>query len=148
MPFICIYIHFVWTTKNREPFLMTPDKRREVWKHIRQYGHAQGIHVDFVGGWIDHCHCLVSMKATQSTDSIMQLLKGESARFINQQMITDNGFGWQDGYYAATVPFGRVNQVREYIKHQETHHQGVDLISEYELLLREMGFQSVALDFR
>jgi putative transposase len=36
MPFVKIYIHFVWSTKNRTPFLNSADLRKEVWKHIKE----------------------------------------------------------------------------------------------------------------
>ena len=143
MPFICIYIHFVWTTKNRIPFLNSASKRMEVWKHIRQYAFDHGIHADFVGGYEDHCHCLVSLKNNQSPDMIMQLLKGESTRFVNRSSLSEIGFDWQDGYYAAAVQFDRVNQVRDYIKNQEAHHCNQSFTDEYDELLRKSGFQKV-----
>ena len=146
MPFICIYIHFVWTTKNRIPFLNTPALRLEVWKHIRKYALDQGIHVDFVGGYEDHCHCLVSLNNNQSPDMIMQLLKGESARFVNRSTLSEIGFDWQDGYYAAAVQFERVDLVREYIKNQETHHREHSFTDEYEQLLRKSGFKKIEMD--
>jgi putative transposase len=119
MPFICIYIHFVWTTKHRIPFLESASVRRELWRHIRLNGNEKGIHVDHVGGWIDHCHCLVSLKSTQSLDKIMQLLKGESSHFASHNLLQETGFAWQDGYYAAAVQFERVQQVRRYIQNQK-----------------------------
>ena len=122
MPFICIYVHFVWTTKYRIPLLHSSSLRRELWRHIRLNGNEKGIHVDHVGGWVDHCHCLVSMNAKQSIESIMHLLKGESSRFANQNLLPDSGFAWQDGYYAAAVQFERVQHVRRYIQNQEDHH--------------------------
>ncbi len=36
MPFIKVYIHFVWSTKNREAFLSSKEIRRKVWQHIRE----------------------------------------------------------------------------------------------------------------
>ncbi len=79
---------------------------------------------------------------------VMQLIKGESARFVNGTSMSDIGFAWQDGYYAAAVQFDRVNQVREYIKNQETHHSKQTFTDEYEMLLRKNGFQKIEeLDF-
>ena len=141
MPFICVYIHLVWTTKNRHPFLSSASVRRELWKHIRLNGRKHGIHVDHVGGWIDHCHCLISLNSHQSLEVILQLLKGESSNFVNQNLLLDAGFQWQQGYYAAAVEFERVPQVRKYIQNQEKHHEGQDFTEEYEAMLKQMGFQ-------
>ncbi len=130
------------------PFLDSVSKRLELWKHIRQHGLENEIHVDFVGGWIDHCHCLVSLKSNQSPEFVMKMLKGESSRFVNRDHLGAEGFGWQDGYYAAAVQFDRINQVREYIKNQESHHGKQSFTDEYEALLLKSGFQKVGdLDF-
>ncbi|HEY5823116.1 MAG TPA: transposase [Cyclobacteriaceae bacterium] len=61
MPFIKVYIHFVWSTKNRKPFLETRELREKVWKHIHENGKNKGVFIDFVNGYSDHCHCLVSL---------------------------------------------------------------------------------------
>lgn len=36
MPFIKVYIHFVWSTKNRVPYLDSKELRLKVWNHIRE----------------------------------------------------------------------------------------------------------------
>ena len=87
MSFIKVYIHFVWSTKNRVPFLETKELRQKVWKHIKENGEEKGIHIDFVNGYSDHCHCLVSLGSDQTIQKLMQLIKGESSFWINQQRI-------------------------------------------------------------
>ena len=37
MPYLKVYIHFVWATKNRIPYLVTPALRLKVWWHILKY---------------------------------------------------------------------------------------------------------------
>jgi REP element-mobilizing transposase RayT len=61
MPFIKVYIHFVWSTKNRIQFLDTKELRQLVWNHIRKNAKKKGIHIDFINGYSDHCHCLISL---------------------------------------------------------------------------------------
>lgn len=65
MPFVKVYIHFVWSTKNWVPFLNTKELRIIVWNHIRENAKPKGIFVDFVNGYSDHCHCLVSFGVDQ-----------------------------------------------------------------------------------
>lgn len=36
MSFIKVYVHFVWSTKNREHFLASTEIRKIVWQHIRE----------------------------------------------------------------------------------------------------------------
>ncbi|MFN5842168.1 MAG: transposase, partial [Bacteroidota bacterium] len=66
MPHIKIYIHFVFTTKNRFPFLNTPEIRQQVWKHIIENSIKKNIFIDQVGGYAEHCHCLVSLGSNQT----------------------------------------------------------------------------------
>lgn len=79
MPFTKVYIHFVWSTKNRKPFLATPEIRQLMWNHIRENAKEKGIHIDFINGYSDHCHCLVSLGVDQTIQKVMQLIKGESS---------------------------------------------------------------------
>lgn len=79
MSYLKIYIHFVWTTKNRIPYLNTLKSRQIFWNLIKESAKEKGIHIDFINGYDDHCHCLVSLGPSQSIEKIMQLIKGESS---------------------------------------------------------------------
>ncbi len=78
MSFTKIWIHLVWATKKREPVLLKPI-RRKLFRHIWENGREKNIHIDFVNGYIDHVHVLLSLEANQSISKIAQLIKGESA---------------------------------------------------------------------
>jgi len=60
MGHIKVYVHFVWTTKDREPILHKKI-RDSVFSHIRDNARAKGIFIDFIGGYLDHVHCLISL---------------------------------------------------------------------------------------
>jgi putative transposase len=139
MPFIKIWIHLVWATKKRAP-LLTKEIRQQVCKHIRENGLAKGIHVDFVNGHIDHVHCLISINTDQAIAKILQLLKGESAFWINKNNLCKDPFEWQDEYFAVSVSESGVNAVREYIKNQETHHAKKTFQQEYDEFMIKYGF--------
>ena len=140
MSFIKVYIHFVWSTKNREQFLDTPLLRSEVWKHIFVNGHEKGIAVDFVNGYSDHCHCLVSMNAEQTLAQIAQLLKRESSFWINKNELTERKFAWQKEFYAVSVSESMLEKVRNYLKNQEEHHKEKSFDQEEQELIRKFGF--------
>ena len=108
MPFVKVYIHFVWSSKNRYPFLSTFEMRQKVWQHIKENSIKKGIYIDFVNGHSEHCHCLVSLGVNQTIEKVAQLIKGESSFWINQQVEFQLGFnskkfGWQDEYFAVAV---------------------------------------------
>ena len=76
MPFVKVYIHFVWSTKNRVHTLNSLDLRQTVWKHIRENAKKKDIFIDFVNGHAEHCHCLISLGVDQTIEKVMQLIKG------------------------------------------------------------------------
>jgi putative transposase len=79
MPYINVYIHFVWCTKNREPYLESPETRKSLWEHMKENALKKNIFVDCINGYKEHCHCIISLKHDQTMSKIMQLLKGESS---------------------------------------------------------------------
>ena len=140
MPHIQVWIHYVWSTKNREPFLNS-NVRPDIIEHIRQNADKKRIHLDFINGYVDHLHGLVSPNPGQPIKEIAQLLKGESSRWINKNKICQGYFGWQDEYFAASVSPPDVPAVRRYIANQEQHHKKVSFESEFKYLLQRAGFE-------
>jgi len=141
MPFLNIYIHFVWGTKNRVPHLNSKELRMKVWKHIRENAKTKGIFIDHINGYNDHCHCLISLGADQNVQKIMQLIKGESSFWINKNKLTKEKFEWQDEYFAVSVSESGINQVRKYIQNQELHHQKKTFQEEYDEFISKYGFK-------
>jgi putative transposase len=141
MPHISVYIHFVWSTKNREPYLKTKQIRETMWQHILTNGREKEIFIDFVNGHNDHCHCLVSLGAEQTISKIMQMIKGESAYWFNKQNIIDNKLEWQDEFFAVSVSESQLNKVRNYIKNQEEHHKTKTFRDEYDEFITKFGFK-------
>ncbi len=141
MPFVKVYIHFVWSTKNRVPYLSTPELRIAMWKHIRENAKKKDIFIDFINGYSDHCHCLVSLGENQTMRNIMQLIKGESSYWINKQNLLKEKFEWQDEYYAISVSESMVDTVRNYIKNQEKHHALKTWEEEHNELIEKYGFE-------
>ncbi|QQS51775.1 MAG: IS200/IS605 family transposase [Bacteroidota bacterium] len=140
MPYIKLYIHFVWSTKNRYPFLNTPDLRRKVWNHIQENASEKGVFIDFIGGYSDHCHCLVSLGTDQTIQNVMQLIKGESSFWINKQQLCEVQFAWQNDYFAVSVSESLLEKTREYIKNQEVHHKNKSFDEEYKDFVLKHGF--------
>jgi REP element-mobilizing transposase RayT len=132
MSYLKIWIHLVWTTKNREPFLQTHEIRQKVFQHIRENAQKKGIYVDFINGYRDHVHCLISLGSGQTIDKIVMLLKGESSFWVNKNIFSHNKFEWQSDYFALSVSESVLVRTRNYIKNQEAHHAKKDFEFEYQ----------------
>jgi putative transposase len=144
MPFIKVYIHLVWSTKNRIAYLDSVELRRKVWQHIRDNAKEKGIYIDFINGYSDHCHCLISLGVDQNIQKVIQLLKGESSFWINKNKLTKEKFEWQDEYFAVSVSESIIDKVRDYIKNQEIHHAKKTFQEEYEEFILKYSFQKIS----
>ena len=140
MPFIKVWIHFVWSVKNRQP-LLTDEIRQNVFQHIRENARSKEIHIDFINGYVDHVHCLISLGSDQTVEKIMQLIKGESSFWINKNQLCKTKFEWQDEYFAVSVSEAFVEKVRGYIAKQEEHHRKQSFDDEFKDFMKRAGFQ-------
>ena len=139
MQFVNVWIHFVWSTKNRQSFL-NDEIRPKVFQHIRENAQLKGIYIDFINGYIDHVHCLISLGIDQTLEKIMQLIKGESSFWINKNRLCETKFEWQDEYFAVGVCESMLENARKYIANQETHHRTKSFDDEFEDFLKRAGF--------
>ena len=142
MAYIRVWLHCVWGTKKRYPYL-TDAIRSTVIDHIKANAKEKSIFIDCINGHLDHLHCLISMTTTQSIAEIMQNMKGESSFWINKQGITKQKFQWADEYYVVSVSESQVAKVREYIRHQQDHHRKQTWSEECETFLKVYGFSQM-----
>lgn len=139
MAFIKIWIHFVWTTKKRQP-LLTKSVKNKVISHIKENAMKKDIYIDTINGGNEHLHALISLGAKQSISDIAQLIKGESSFWINKEKLVKGKFEWQDKYFAISVSESMIPNVRNYIKTQEEHHRVKSFSEEYEQFISKYEF--------
>ncbi len=142
MSFIKIYVHYIWSTKNRIP-LLSDDIRDKVFKHIRENAQNKNIFIDFLNGYTNHVHCLISLNDDLSISKIAQLIKGESSYWINKNKLTFERFEWQDEYMAVGIGDDKIKIVRGYIANQEEHHKKYTFQQEYDKFIERYGFDIV-----
>jgi putative transposase len=139
MSFIKIYVHTVWTTKDRYPYFTEGIKDKMI-NHIFENAASKNIFIDQINGYKEHIHCLLSINADQNIAGIVQLLKGESSFWLNKQNIINHKFSWQDEYFAVSIGESQIELVRNYIKNQEKHHQKKSFQQEYEEFIANYKF--------
>ena len=91
MSYVRIWIHCVWGTKNRIPFL-NKENIIEVIAHIKENAKEKGVCLDFINGHKEHIHCTISLNADQTLAKTIQLIKGESSFWINKNKLTQSKF--------------------------------------------------------
>jgi REP element-mobilizing transposase RayT len=141
MPYVRVWIHFVWSVKNRQPILK--DEFRELlFEHIRQNARIKDIYLDRVNGYYEHVHCLISLGSDQTIEKVAQLIKGESSFWLNNKSgFKTSKLEWQDEYFAVSVSESMLDTVRAYIDNQAIHHQKKTFAEEYEEFMKKYGFK-------
>ena len=143
MSWVRVYIHMVFSTKNREPFLNSSSLRKSVFQHFKQNASEKGIWLDCVNGYQEHTHCLISLGKEQTISKVAQLIKGESSFWINKNKLTKQKFNWQDDFWAVGVSESHLKAVRNYIYEQETHHKTVPFSQEVDTFMKKHGWQLI-----
>ena len=95
MPYVRIWLHCVWGTKKRIPFLSV-DNKWDILNHIKENAKIKGIYIDFINGHKEHIHCIISLKADETLSKTIQLIKGESSFWINKNGLLKSKFEWAD----------------------------------------------------
>ena len=122
MSWVRIWVHLVFTTKNRERIILK-DFRNCIYDHIKENAGEKKIWLDTINGYLEHIHCLISLDREYSISKVSQLIKGESSFWINKNNILRNKFSWQDDYWAVSVSESHLDAVGNYIHNQEEHHR-------------------------
>jgi len=135
-----IYLHVVFAVKRRQPVLLD-NKRSLLLRHIEDQAAARHIELKAINGYEDHLHMLIRIRETQSIASVMQLIKGESARWANLQELFQQKLTWATGYYARSIDPRNVRQVMGYIAGQPAKHgQALEWLQGY---LQSIQLQSL-----
>ena len=87
-----VWVHVVWATLERRPLLFNTAARK-VSVHLTEYAGKKGIYVKINYVNPDHVHALVDLPTSLSIEEMMQLFKGESSHWINQNGLVPGKFG-------------------------------------------------------
>ncbi|MFI5221519.1 MAG: IS200/IS605 family transposase [Bacteroidia bacterium] len=146
MSWVRVYIHMVFTTKTREPFLNSSAIRKKAFQHIKQNATEKTIRLDCINGYQEHAHCLISLGKEQSISKVAQLIKGESSFWINQNNLTESKFIWQDDFGAVGVSESHIERVRKYIHNQEAHHTKITFTKEVDGFMNKYNWTLIKGD--
>jgi REP element-mobilizing transposase RayT len=136
-----IYLHIVFSTKNRKPFLTDKTRRGQCHAYLAGTCHNRGSPSLIVGGTEDHVHILCMLSRQESVAVLVRELKRESSKAIKQKCPGLREFYWQSGYGAFSVSPAHVEILKKYIVDQEAHHRKQSFQDEYRRLLRKYGLE-------
>ena len=138
--FTKIWIHAIWATKERKPFIADAIEH-DVHQYLTTQLIEQGCPVRIINGMPDHVHCLFLLNPAKAIAQVIKQIKGSSSRYINQNDLILEKFAWQTGYAAYSVSESGVEKVFQYIKNQKQHHQKKSFQREHNNFLKLYGLE-------
>ena len=132
-----VHIHLIFSTKNRTPFLVDAEFRKEMHAYLASIMKAHGSPAQIVGGTADHVHILCALSRSATVAKVIGEAKRNSSKWIKTKGGDLELFQWQNGYGAFSVSFSKITEVREYISDQMNHHKRMSFQEEYRLFLRK-----------
>jgi putative transposase len=135
-----IHIQTVFAVKNRAS-LITPAWKHELYKYITAIIQNNGHKLLSINGVADHIHILFGMRPDQALSDLMQHVKQDSSKWINQRGFVRGRFSWQEGYGAFSYSKRDVPHVIAYIENQEAHHRKLTLQEEYVEFLKDFEIE-------
>lgn len=118
-----IYIHTVFSTKNREPFLADDVLRKALHAYMGAVARQLDCHPISVGGTADHIHMLTTLSRTRTVAELVKEVKRVSSIWLHEKGIS--GFKWQTGYASFSVSQSNLESVEKYVNDQMEHHRKV-----------------------
>jgi REP element-mobilizing transposase RayT len=89
----------------------------------------------------DHVHALIDLPTNLAIEDMMQLFKGSSSHWVNEQNLVAGKFGWGRGYGVFSISESGVAEVCNYIANQEEHHRKRDFVEELKLFVERYGLE-------
>ena len=135
-----LYVHLVFSTKNREAFL--------------EQGYIDELHA-YIGGILrnagcepveintepDHAHVVFVLGRTVALSDVVSKVKQGSTLWLREQHPLLRGFHWQSGYGAFSVSQSSLEEVKRYIRGQKEHHRTKTFQEEFRTLLKRYGLE-------
>jgi putative transposase len=136
-----VYVHAVFSTKERRPFLREPSLRVEMHAWLGGISNRLECPSIIAGGTDDHIHQLIRLNRTITQADGIKEIKRASSLWIKQREPRLRNFAWQAGYGMFSVSLSDLDSVRQYIAFQEEHHRKISFQDEFRIMLKQHGLE-------
>ena len=136
-----IYVHIVFSTKHRRPFLTDSEFRAKTHAYLAGILRNSDCPALVVGGVEDHVHLLCRLGKQITISDLLRELKRDSSKWVKTKSPQLAEFYWQSGYGAFSVSPSHVEILRDYIANQEEHHRTESFQDEFRRLLTKYGIE-------
>ena len=135
-----IYIHVIFSTKKRYPFIESKVES-ELYAYMADtIKRNKGIPF-LINGTADHVHIFSSLPRTIALSKYIEDIKRNSSRWIKSKGNMYEKFAWQNGYGVFSVSASKKDSVIQYIRGQKDHHREKSFQEEFLLFLMKYGIE-------
>ena len=131
-----LYVQIVFAVQNRNA-LISESFREELQKYATGIIQNNTHKMLAIYCMPDHTHIMVGLNPVQSISSLVNDIKSNSSKWINEQKKLKFPFNWQDGYGAFSYDRNRLYTTIDYINNQKQHHAKFNFKEEYLKLLKD-----------
>jgi putative transposase len=132
--------HCVFSTKARAK-LIAPELQERLWPYMGGIARDNGMKALAIGGIDDHVHVLLSLPSTLAIAKAIQLVKGNSSKWLHETFPQMSKFAWQEGYGAFSIGISQVDTAVAYIQNQQKHHRKKTFQEEFLSFLNKHGIE-------
>ncbi len=136
--FTNLLTHIIFSTKDRRPRIL-PEIKPPLHGYMGGIIHELGGKPITINGTTDHAHLLVQLPLALA--KALQIIKGNSSRWVNETFDFPRPFAWQEGYAGFSVSLSNALAVVRYISNQEQHHQKISFQDELRGFLKKHGIE-------
>ncbi len=117
------YVHLVWATDERQPYLQ-PEIEQALYAYILKKAGELDTYIHAINGWVEHMHVVASIPPKHSISWVVKEFKGASAYYVNHTLRpAAYHFAWQRGYGCFSLGESQCPRAVEYVLKQKEHHQ-------------------------
>ena len=132
-----VYLHLVFSTKDRRPLLRDKTVRDALHAYMGGVSKTLDCPPLIVGGVEDHVYLFCRFGRTVTQAEWVKELKRVSNGWLKEQGRDYADFEWQGGYADFSVSQSNLEQVKQCIASQEEHHRKATFQDELRTLLRK-----------
>jgi len=116
-----LFYHFIWTTKNREPWIGS-EMEPFLFDSIRSKVTGLNARLLAVNACLDHVHLVASVPPIISLSNFVGQVKGISSLRINESGILPMKINWQEEYGVFSLDETSLSACIFYVERQKEHH--------------------------
>ena len=136
-----IYVHIIFSTKHREPFLKDAALRAQAHAYLAGICRNLDSPAVIIGGVEDHVHALCRIGKRTAVADLVREMKRDSSKWVKAREHTLGNFHWQDGYGAFSISPSHVVDLTKYIADQESHHRTESFQDEFRRVCAKYGVE-------